>query len=192
MANKQDLANAIVSASVGTSATSIPIAGYGAYMPAVPFFATATPPGQLSTRGNSEIVSVTALASDTCTVVRAQKGTTAKNIDTGWVLSNGVYVDDINKDNGTVSDETPSGAINGSNTAFTTTQPYIGNSLEVFVNGVKQKRTAHYTETTPSTGSFTVGDAPIAGDIVSVNYLYANSAASTNSDTVDGLSLIHI
>lgn len=71
-----------------TSATSIPLqAGYGATMPAVPFFMTFTPPGQLSTQGNSEIVLVSAVATDTLTVVRAQKGTTARSIGTGWICS---------------------------------------------------------------------------------------------------------
>lgn len=71
-----------------TSATSIPLqAGYGTTMPAVPFFMTFTPPGQLSTQGNSEIVLVSAVTTDTLTVVRAQKGTTAKSIGTGWICS---------------------------------------------------------------------------------------------------------
>lgn len=71
-----------------TSATSIPLqAGYGATMPAVPFFMTYTPPGQLSTMGNSEIVLVSAISTDTLTVVRAQKGTTARSIGTGWICS---------------------------------------------------------------------------------------------------------
>ena len=86
---RKNLANAIVGTmTASTSATSIPLqAGYGATMPAVPFFMTFTPPGQLSTQGNSEIVLVSAISTDTLTVIRAQKGTTAKLIGTGWICS---------------------------------------------------------------------------------------------------------
>jgi len=86
---RKNLANAIVGTMTpSTSATSIPLqAGYGATMPAVPFFMTYTPPGQLSTMGNSEIVLVSAISTDTLTVVRAQKGTTARLIGTGWICS---------------------------------------------------------------------------------------------------------
>lgn len=96
MANKKDLAVGLLNASINTSVTTIVLqSGQGALMPAVPFFATITPAGQLSTAANSEIVSVTAVATDTLTVVRAQKGTTAKSFSASDVLGNGVYVDDI-------------------------------------------------------------------------------------------------
>lgn len=88
--------------------------------------------------------------------------------------------------NSIISDETPSGSVNGSNTAFTTARAYIAGTLEVFINGVKQARTTHYTETTPSSGSFTMSDAPATGDVVRVNYQY-NLNPSGNSDTVDGI-----
>ena len=92
--NTKNLANAIVAIDVGTSATTLVLeAGYGDSMPAVPFFLTGTPPGQLSTMGNSEIVLVTARTGDTLTIVRAQKLTSAKNIQAGWVVSNSVYVE---------------------------------------------------------------------------------------------------
>lgn len=86
---RRNLANAIVDTmTASTSATSIPLqAGYGATMPPVPYFMTFTPPGQLSTVGNSEIVLVSARTTDTLTVVRGQKGTTAKSIGTGWIGS---------------------------------------------------------------------------------------------------------
>jgi len=87
--------------------------------------------------------------------------------------------------NSFISDETPTGAVNGSNTAFTTVRPYIAGTLEVFINGIKQARTTHVTETTPSTGSFTLDTAPLTGDIIRVNYQF-NLNPSGNSDTVDG------
>lgn len=92
---RKNLSNAIVGTmTASTSATSIPLqSGYGSTMPAVPFFMTYTPPGQLSTRGNSEIVLVTAVSTDTLTVVRGQKGTTAKDIGTGWIGSAAIYAE---------------------------------------------------------------------------------------------------
>lgn len=86
---RKNLANAVVGTmTASTTATTIPlVAGYGATMPAVPYFMTFTPPGQLSTLGNSEIVLVSARSTDSLTVVRGQKGTTAKLITTGWLGS---------------------------------------------------------------------------------------------------------
>lgn len=92
----------------------------------------------------------------------------------------------INGSSSLIMDETPTGAVNGSNTAFTTTRPYIANTLEVFINGVKQKRGTHFTETTPTSGTFTMGDAPITGDDIMVNYQFVQSSYG-NADTVDGI-----
>ena len=64
-------------------------------MPGAQFYATATQPGQLSTMGKSEIVLVTAKSTDSLTVTRAQKGTTAQDVAAGWILSNGIYIEDL-------------------------------------------------------------------------------------------------
>lgn len=243
--------------------TLVVTTGTGANFPAAPFYVTATPPASLSTMGTSEILLVTAKSGDTFTVTRAQKGTSTKSIAANWVITNGIYVEDLFSTitfgevpsgtvNGTntvfttaqpftsievfkngirmkgagndytvtnnttitfvtapaigatllvnyimgnqiylvgsnslITDETPSGTINGVNTTFTTAQPYIGGSLQVFVNGVKQKRVTNFTETTPSTGSFTISDAPISGDDIMVCYQYVLSTTA-NADTVDG------
>lgn len=95
MANQiRNLASALVRTGPGRTGTTMVVEdGYGSGMPDAPFFLTATPPGQLSTRGNSEIVLVTALNSDTMTIVRAQKETSAKDISAGWSVSNSIYVE---------------------------------------------------------------------------------------------------
>ena len=98
MANKKNLAAGVIAIapSPALSGTTIVLeAGYGATMPSVPFYATVTPPGQLSTMGNSEIVLVTARSAETLTVTRAQKGTSAQPIAAGWPIANGVYVEDF-------------------------------------------------------------------------------------------------
>ena len=72
--------------------------GEGAYFPATAsgsFYATVHPADARPTKANSEIVKVTARATDTFTITRAQKGTTAKAIAVGWVISQGIYIDDL-------------------------------------------------------------------------------------------------
>lgn len=266
MANIKDFAAGIVVTppSPATSGTSLTLrAGDGASMPTPPFYVTATPPGQLTTLGTSEKLLVTAVSTDTLTVVRAQSPTTAKSIDANWIVANAMYVDDVMKSNiatdealtgtkngtnqvfttassftaiqvykngvamhigddftvtgsnqitmvtapvsgtqltatyiigsqimisgsnSTKSDETPTGTVNGSNTSFTTLTPYIANTLQVYVNGVKQKRGTHFSEVTPTSGTFTMSDAPLTGDDIMVEYQFVQSVAG-NADTVDG------
>lgn len=97
MSNRKNLANGILALGVSdTDTTWVLQNGYGAGMPDVPFYLTATPFGQLSTMGNSEIVNVTARTTDTLTVQRGAKGTTAKAFAAGAVVSNGIYVEDFN------------------------------------------------------------------------------------------------
>lgn len=88
--------------------------------------------------------------------------------------------------NSMVSDGTVTGSVNGSNTSFTVANgAYVGNSLEVYINGLHQIRGTDYTETTPTSGIFTMTIAPLTGDIIRVNYQFTVATAG-NSDTVDG------
>lgn len=82
--------------------------------------------------------------------------------------------------------ETPSGTIDDINTTFSTSQPYVAGSLQVFVNGLAQS--GMVTETNPATGEFDI-DAPLTGDDLSVQYQYAETV-SGNADTLDGYHLI--
>lgn len=91
----------------------------------------------------------------------------------------------VNGSNSLATDEVPTGTVNGTNTAFTTVRPYIPGTLEVFINGIKQARVTHFAETTPTTGIFTMGDAPLTGDNIIVNYQFVASVTG-NADTVDG------
>jgi len=266
MANIGNLGSSFVATapSTPTAGTSLIVtAATGANFPAAPFYATLTPPGSLSTFGTSEIVLVTGKSTDTFTITRAQKSTTAKTVAVGWIITNGIYVEDLMStitfgevpsglvntsntvyttvqpftsievfkngvrmkgggadytvtnnttitfvsapatgavllvnyimgnqiylvgSNSLMTDETPAGTVNGSNATFTTSQPYIGGSLQVFINGVKQKRVTHFVETTPSSGTFTMGDAPLTGDDIMVSYQFVLSTTA-NADTVDG------
>lgn len=94
--NKSNLANGLIDGAVTTDATTITLqSGYGSIMPPAPFFITVTPFGQLSTMGNSEIMKVTARAGDVLTVSRGQRSTTAHEFVHGDVVSNGIYIEDI-------------------------------------------------------------------------------------------------
>lgn len=75
----------------------------------------------------------------------------------GTYLTNGNFV----------QRETPSGTINGTNTSFTlSTTPIIGTE-EVYLNGLAQYQTEDYTI---SGATITYLVAPVAGDILRVNY----------------------
>lgn len=58
--------------------------------------------------------------------------------------------------------ETPSGAIDGVNTTFTTLVPYIAGTLAVYRNGQLQD-TDCWTETDPASGVFDIVGAPPLG-----------------------------
>jgi hypothetical protein len=66
--------------------------------------------------------------------------------------------------------EAPSGLVNGSNKAFTCAAAYVSGKLAVYLNGVRQKLTTDYAETTPASGIFTFVTAPSTGDSVLVDY----------------------
>lgn len=96
-------------------------------------------------------------------------------------------INNLTSSNTFVSNEAVTGTQDESNTTFTTAEPYIGGTLEFYLNGVLQARTVHYTETDPSTGEFTVGIAPSASDNLRVSYMM-NISFTENADTVDGFN----
>jgi hypothetical protein len=74
--------------SPATSGTSLVVAAAeGARFPAVPFNATVWPAGAAPTPANAEIVRVTARATDTLTIARAQEGTAARTVVAGDQLA---------------------------------------------------------------------------------------------------------
>lgn len=87
--------------------------------------------------------------------------------------------------NSNIWNETPTGSVNGSNTLFTLARAYVSGSLQVHIDGLLQRITTDFTETTPGSGTFTFTTAPATGQSVRVHYQY-NLNPSGNSDTVDG------
>jgi hypothetical protein len=68
--------------------------------------------------------------------------------------------------------EVPTGAVDGVNTVFTTSQAYTAGSLVVFVRGLVRVAANDdgYTETDPNAGTFTMKEAPFQDDVVFVFY----------------------
>ena len=74
----------LVAPSPALSGTSLTLnAGQGALLPAVPFNATVWPTATNPRAANAEIVTVTNVAGDVLTIVRAQEGTAARAIAVG-------------------------------------------------------------------------------------------------------------
>lgn len=85
-----------------------------------------------------------------------------------------------------ITGEVPTGTINGVTTLFTVqSNKYVAGSLQVWVNGLLQAPSTHYTETDPTAGTFTFSDAPETGDNVLVAYMVANFGTG-NADMLDG------
>lgn len=94
------LATIVTAPSPATSGTSLVVTtGEAARFP-VPatdgdFYATLFPPNEIPHIGNAEIVKVTAVSTDTFTIVRAQRGSTAKTVEAGWLMIQGIYGEDL-------------------------------------------------------------------------------------------------
>lgn len=271
MANVKDGATGTVltAPSPATSGLSLTLnSGEGARFPTAPFYVIAHPNNTIPTVSTAEKLLVTAVSTDTFTIVRAQGIYSAQSIAVGYRISNAIFQDDMNNasiirnevpggsvngsntafttasaaamataslevykngvrmkpggadftqtttgftmvtapasgtvllcdyivagalnnvgTNSLVTVETPTGLVNGSNTSYTTARAYIGGSLEVYLNGLKQARGTDYTETTPGSGIFTMATAPPTGYTIFVDYQFNLNPAS-NADTVDGI-----
>jgi hypothetical protein len=68
-----------------------------------------------------------------------------------------------------VNDETPSGAVDGTNALFVTANPFKGSSLSIYLNGAKLTNTVDFILNIPQ--QFTLTSAPSIGDLIRVSYL---------------------
>lgn len=83
--------------------------------------------------------------------------------------------------------EVPSGVIDGVNTLFITSEPYVPGQLYVFLNGLLQRRDYDdgWIETNPATGAVTLKEAPQTTDVLQIYYIPVGSGGtSTTSCTV--------
>lgn len=106
--------------SPGTSGTSLIVAtGDGARYGTPPFNASVYPATELPNPTNAEVVRVTAISTDTLTIVRAQEGTTARDIQVGDLISNSITVKVLTDiEAGTNFPLITTGAITGTTGAF--------------------------------------------------------------------------
>ena len=69
-----------------------------------------------------------------------------------------------------VTEETPSGSINGSNTSFTIANTPTAGTVKLYLNGVRQKSGAG-NDYTITTNTITMTTAPISGDVLIADYM---------------------
>lgn len=96
--NYSDLSTSTVltAPSPAASGTSLVVqSGHGTRFPSTSFYATVHPDYTYPTFDNAEIVLVTNVSTDTFTITRAQKSSSAQSIATGWRISAGVYASDL-------------------------------------------------------------------------------------------------
>lgn len=86
----------------------------------------------------------------------------ASNLIGGWVrlINSNLALD--------VVGETPAGLVNGSNATYTTAFNFDPASVEVYVNGIRQKLVTHFN--TSGLSTIILGDSPQTGDLLQVNY----------------------
>lgn len=111
--------------------------------------------GQVYIANSSGVLTPTTLSGDVASV----GGTGSVTLATGIVRAANV-----------VTRETPSGSVNGSNTAFVLANTPIAGSESVYLNGILQDPGAG-NDYTISGGTVTFADAPTVGDKVRVSYL---------------------
>lgn len=108
-------------------------------------------------------------------------------------MSNSAFSQNPFGKNATVVDETPGGSINSSNTAFTTANNYVGGTLAVYLNGVRQEEGAGNDFTEGGTNTFTMLTAPETGDKIIVDYVQSvterGNAATLGGKTAADLTL---
>jgi hypothetical protein len=67
-----------------------------------------------------------------------------------------------------VFNEVPSGLINGTNTTFLVSQPFVGATLCVYLNGLRQRPTTDFTIVDST--HFALTSAPMSGDSLLIDY----------------------
>lgn len=92
--------------------------------------------------------------------------------DVSSVTSGGevTLVSNVLKATNYITRETPSGSVNGTNTAYTLAHTPVAGSESVFLNGILQDPGAG-NDYTISGGTITFADAPVSGDKIRVSYI---------------------
>ncbi len=107
---------------------------------------------------------------------------TGDEIRFDYLKSAGVLIGDTSY---RIVNETPTGDVDSSNTAYDTANAYLAGTIEVFLNGQLQTITGDYVETDTNTITFVT--APETGDVLRVSYQKGLSAAG-DANTLNGKS----
>lgn len=86
-----------------------------------------------------------------------------------------------------IYNQTPTGTIDGSNTAFDTASNYVAGTILVYLDGQLQKPGASYDYVETDSNTITFNTPPVSSSVLLVSYQSAVSA-SGNADTVDGFN----
>ena len=188
-----NLAFSILDNSPGTAGLSLEVAdGTGSRFPAVPFNATVWPSTALPTPANAEIVRVTAIATDTLTITRAQESTTAKQLATGYYIAAGVTAKSLTDIEGAfpvVTADIANDAVTNAklaNMAELTVKARLtagtGDPEDVTIEALTAELPALVGDT-GSGGTKGLAPAPAAGAAAANKYLHANG--TWNADVYD-------
>jgi hypothetical protein len=139
---------------------------------------TVWPAGTKPLTANAEIVRITAKGASSggetvFTITRQQQSTSARTVVVGdqiaMTITAKTVADIIAMGTASmVRGEVPGGAVNSSNTTFTTASRFQPGALRVYQNGIRLKGgTEDYTE---GTQGFTMAVAPVTGDLLLVDY----------------------
>lgn len=179
-----------VAPSPATSGTSLGVSdANAAYLPdQYPWWGVLVPTGSSPTRSNAEIVKVTGGSSSggttTYTITRAQGSpvTTAQSVTTSFDIYEAIAAEAV----GLMSffdNETPSGTVNGSNTAFTLANTPVTGSLALYRDGQLMKGGGADYSLSGTTITFTT--APVTGSVL-LAYYKGIATTAGNADLVDG------
>ena len=93
--NMANLASAKLTAGLSASANTVNIDDATPYAGLGDFYATLMPSSEMARLSNSEIVLCSYASATSLTITRGQRGTTARSFNSGDVIANGIYVQDL-------------------------------------------------------------------------------------------------
>ena len=109
-----------------TGLTLVLAVGGGLLMPAVPFDAVAAPTGAAPTAATAEIITVTAIATDTLTFTRQSQSSTLQSIAATWTITAGATAKTVNDLSG------PTVITRTADTAITALNPVVFDATKVY------------------------------------------------------------
>lgn len=95
--NMQNLRSARLTQDLSASATTVTVDNAVDFSSLGDFYATIMPPGDISNHTNSEIVLCSWTGGNTLAITRGQRNTNAQAFSTGSILSNAIYVEDLDQ-----------------------------------------------------------------------------------------------